>query len=124
MQNNFKLTTTVSLLAAAAIGLLSPAANATGAQDRLRSVTIESATQVASIEFPGSWAGRPACHAVFFPGHFAFDISTAKGKALLATAQAALLAGKEVVATGATTCTSVGGGVSFETLTKLTLNAD
>lgn len=124
MRNKLKLTTVASLLAGAAIGLLSPAANASGAWNRLESVTIESGTQVATIEFPGSWAGRPSCHNIGFPGFFAFDISTSKGKALLATAQAALLAGKQVMADGATTCTTVSTGITIETLTKLSLRAN
>lgn len=122
MRNKLKTTTTRAFLVTAAIGLLSAAANATSRQDVLKSIMI-TGTQYAMIEFSGSWAGRPACHALFMPGHFAFDISTAKGRALLATAQAALLAGKEVVANGGTTCTSVGGGNNIETLTELTLRA-
>lgn len=124
MRNKLKLIITRAFFIVAAIGLLSTAAHASSRQDVLRSIRVVG-TQYAQIEFSGSWAGRPACHAAFMPGHFAFDISTAKGRALLATAQAALLAGKEVTAIGGTTCTSSGGGYgNIETLTELTLHAE
>jgi hypothetical protein len=63
--------------------------------------------------------GRPSCHNPAFGNNWAFDISTAKGKALLATAQAALLSGKSVSVTGSNSCTAVSGSIQIETLTVL-----
>lgn len=109
-----------SLLAASAIGLLAPSANATGGTNTLMDITIEG-TQFARISLNGSAiGGRPSCHNSTYTVHYGFDISTAKGKAMLASAQAALLAGKTVSAIGGTSCTNL-GSVTLETLTSLTL---
>jgi hypothetical protein len=110
MRNMMTLKAIGSLCAALAIGTFSPVARgASGGQGTMSSVIVENGTQVARIVLNGGPfnSGRPSCHNAFLGDTWAFDVSTAKGKALLATATAALLAGKTVAASGATTGTSL-----------------
>lgn len=109
-----------SLLAFAATVGLSLTAYATSGTNTLSDITLEG-TQFARIALAGSAiGGRPACHNAAYIVHYGFDLSTAKGKALLATAQAAQLSGKRVTATGDGTCTNI-GAVTIETLQSLTI---
>jgi hypothetical protein len=52
--------------------------------------------------------GRPACHNAAYTTHWGFDISTAKGKATLSVATAALLASRRVYVIGTNGCVDVG----------------
>jgi hypothetical protein len=122
MQNKLTLKIVGSFLAAAAVIPISPEANATStASNTVFSVTIEGGTQYAQIMLDGGPynTGRPSCHNPALGSNWAFDISTSKGKALLATAQAALLSGKSVSVTGSNSCTTVSGTLQIETLTSL-----
>ena len=110
------------LLAASAFTVVSPSANATSTLNVVTDVTIDG-NNFARLALAGSdITGRPSCHtAGSFRKHYAWDISTHKGKAMLSAAQAALLSGKPVSASGSgNNCTSVSGG-SIETLATLTL---
>lgn len=109
------------LTAIGALCAMSPAANATSGENTILDITIETGTNYARVALNGgAIGGRPACHNASYTVHYGFDISTAKGKALLSTAQAALLAGKIVTITGGTTCTNT-GSVTLETMQKLTI---
>lgn len=122
MQNKLTLKIVGFFLAAATVVPISPEANATStASNTVFSVTIEGGTQYAQIMLDGGPynTGRPGCHNPALGSNWAFDISTAKGKALLATAQAALLSGKTVSVTGSNSCTTVSGTINIETLTNL-----
>jgi hypothetical protein len=122
MQNKLSLKLAASFLAAAAIVPISPEVGATStATNTVFSITVEGGTQYAQILIDGGPynSGRPSCHNPALASNWAFDISTAKGKAMLATAQAALLAGKSVSVTGSNSCTTVSGSIQIETLTAL-----
>jgi hypothetical protein len=109
------------LLAASAMALATPEAGASEAISRpLLEVTIEG-SNYARLSVSGSAiGGRPGCHTAGFTVHYAWDISTTKGKAMLSMAQAALLAGRRVNVTGTGTCTNTGLN-QIETLTILTI---
>lgn len=110
------------VLAASAFVAVSPSANATSTLNVVLDVTIEG-NNFARLALGGSdITGRPACHTPgSFRKHYAWDISTHKGKAMLSAAQAALLSGKPVSASGSgNSCTAMPGG-SIETLHTLTL---
>jgi hypothetical protein len=133
MRNKPTPRNTASVLAVAAIVALSaPASAASSANNTVMDIAIEFGTQVARIGLNGGpySSGRPTCHNVAYNSYWAFDISTAKGKALLATAQAALLSGKTVsvsgVTTGTTLCTNIAasGTINIETLGRLILFAN
>jgi hypothetical protein len=122
MHNKLTLKIVGALLAAATIVPISPAANATSvASNTVTSITIEGGTQYAHIWMDGGpyASGRPSCHNVAYGSSWAFDISTAKGKALLATAQAALLSGKTLAVTGSNSCTAINSSINIETVTVL-----
>jgi hypothetical protein len=125
MRSKLMLKIVGSILAAATTVPLSLEAHATSASNTVSSVTIESGTQYARITIDGGpFGGRPSCHNAAFGSDWAFDISTAKGKAMLASAQAALLSGKRVSVSGGTTCTNVSGAINIETLTKIQIFAN
>jgi hypothetical protein len=108
-----------AFLAAAAVAVVAPAATATSGTNTISDITIEG-TQFARLALNGgAIGGRPACHNAAFTVHYQWDITTAKGKAMLTTAQAAQLAGKRVSATGGATCTA--GAFTIETLQTLTI---
>ena len=110
-------------LVAAAICGFAPTASATVGNGTLLEVVIESGTSFARVRLSGAAiGGRPACHNAAYTTHYGFDISTPKGKALLSTATAAMLAGKTVSLGGVGTCTNL-GNVSLETLASLIVNA-
>ncbi len=118
----------MALLAAAPFLGASSEARASTASNTIKEIAVEG-TQVARIRLNGSTiTGRPACHNAAYTTHYAFDISTAKGKALLSTLEAAMLAGKTVtvnyVSTG--TCTTLAGtgssGDQLETLDSLVIS--
>jgi hypothetical protein len=111
------------ILSCAGVLLLASSALAVGAgTGTVVDIVIESGTNHARINVAGVGGTRPGCHNIAYTNHFAFDISTAKGKALLAGATSAMLAGKTVGATGAGSCTTVTtGGLQIETLSSLVL---
>jgi hypothetical protein len=120
MKNRFSFKV-LSPLLVAAFATLSPAANATSTVNTLSDITIDG-TNFARLAVNGpAIGGRPSCHVSTYSRHYAWDISTTKGKAMLATAQAALLAGKSVGVTGGSSCTTLVTGVTIETLTVLTI---
>jgi hypothetical protein len=123
MQNKLTLKLAGTFLAAAAVVPISSEVNAAStASNTIYSVTIEGGTQYAQIMLDGGPynTGRPtSCHNPAFGSNWSFDISTAKGKALLATAQAALLSGKTVSVVGSDTCNTVSGSIKIENLTSL-----
>ncbi len=110
----------LSLVATALTGL--PSASASGVDhSTIVDLTIDGA-QYARVALKTAPTGaRPACHNAYFTNHYAFDISTAKGKALFSALQAAQLSGKAVTIYGTTTCTDLGGGNVIETLATLAL---
>jgi hypothetical protein len=123
MMNKLTFRASVCVLAAVAILGASPSASATSGTNTLSDITLQG-TQFARIALSGAAiGGRPGCHNAAYTVHYGFDISTAQGKALLATAQAALLSGKTISATGGASCTNL-GSVTIETLTALTLWAN
>jgi len=127
MRNPLALKSVASLLTAAAVVAMNTSASASSANNTLFDIGIEAGAQVARIGLNGgAQSNRPACHNVAYNSYWAFDISTAKGKALLATAQAALLAGKKVGVTGGTGCTNIAasGTINVETVTVLILLAN
>jgi len=125
MRNKLMLTIVGSILAVASILPLSLEAYATTGSNTVSSVTIEGGTQYARLTLDGGpFGGRPGCHNAAFGSDWAFDISTSKGKAMLASAQAAVLSGKRVSVSGGTTCTTVSGSIAIETLTKIQLFAN
>ena len=121
MISKFISKTLRAVVAAGAIATLAPAASASEALGRtVLEVTMEG-TQFARVSVSGAAiGGRPACHAAAFTVHYAFDISTSKGKAMLTALQSAVLSGKKVNVTGGSTCTSTGLN-TIETLQILTL---
>jgi hypothetical protein len=122
MRNNF-ISKILGALFVMAICSLTSNVKASSGTNTIADLTIEQGTQYARIALQGpAIGGRPGCHHAAYTVHYAFDISTAKGRALLATAQAALLSGKQVTATGAgVSCTAVNLVVAIETLALLTL---
>lgn len=127
MRNLLNLKTLASLLAAAVVVVTNTGASASSSANTLIDVGVEAGVSVARIGLSAVvGTGRPACHNAFYNAYYAFDISTAKGKAMLATAQAALLAGKRVSVNGGTTCTNIAasGTINVETATSLILLAN
>jgi hypothetical protein len=94
-------------------------ANAASSTDLVSDITLQG-TQFARIAVTTASGARPACHNAAYTIHYGFDLGTNKGRALLSTATAALLAGKRVTATGAGSCTNL-GTVTIETLDSLTI---
>jgi hypothetical protein len=96
----------------------------TSATGPIKNVTIRGANfAIVSILATPS-GSRPSCHNGGFYD-YAFDLSTTKGKALLSTAQAAMLAGKNTTITGSSSCTTVStsGGGTIETLSTLSVGS-
>src|SRR6188768_62444 len=96
--------------------LAASVAKASSVSGVIKNVTIRG-TNYAVIMTASTVSGRPSCHngTIY---DYAFDLSTTKGKALLSTAQAAMMSGKTVTITGgsgSTACTTVATGVSIET---------
>ncbi len=116
-----------SLLVATAVVTMNTGASASSGGGNVTDVGIEAGAQVARVGLTNLvGTGRPACHNVAWNGYYAFDISTAKGKAMLATAQAALLSGKRIGITGGSSCTNIAasGTINVETATVLILWAN
>jgi hypothetical protein len=87
----------------------------------VKNVTIKGANYaVVMTAIPPS--GRPGCHngGTY---EYAFDISTSKGRALLSTAQAALLSGKTATIIGGSSCTTVATGSAVETVQTISLGS-
>jgi hypothetical protein len=64
---------------------------------------------------------RPTCHAAGYINHYGFDLSTAKGKAILTTATAAMLAGRRIGVVGSGTCVPVSPNLTLESVGALIL---
>jgi hypothetical protein len=128
MRNPLSFRIVSSLLAAAAIVASNTGASAAGTFNTVMEVGIEAGAQVARLGMNGGpfGTGRPGCHNVAYNSYWAFDISTAKGKAMLATAQAALLSGKRLNVFGGTGCTNIAasGTINVETVTSMILVAN
>lgn len=105
-----------------AVLAFSAPAHATYVQGVIQDVTIDTGANYARVAV-GTTAvgGRPQCHDRAYSTHYGFDISTAKGKAVLSMAMAALLAGKTVAVAGADACIIV-GAVEIEELIAFTLH--
>ena len=111
------------VLCFAILAVASSAHAGSWARDLVQDVTIETGEHFARIAVGAKsiTENRPACHDAAYGQHYGFDISTAKGKALLATATAALLAGKTVQLAGTGTCIPVRDGMVLEELATLSL---
>jgi hypothetical protein len=110
-----------ALIAATTFSAFIPTASASNATNTIADITVDSGAQYARVYLNGpTVTGRPACHNAVFVTHFAFDISTAKGKALLSVATAAFLAGKSVFITGSNTCINPGSG-NMESISSLAI---
>jgi hypothetical protein len=126
MTNQLKKSLLASF-AAVAIFAVSTSASAAGGPSTVNGGTIGDITIDGTsfarvyINNVGTIPSRPSCNNSGFFAHYAWDLSTAKGKALLSLLQAAQLSGKKVFLTGSTACTSInaqGGGLFvIETLT-------
>ena len=111
----------VATAALAAIASFSPVlAQASSASGPIKNVTIKG-TNFAVIMLTSATGSRPACHTASIY-EYAFDISTSKGRALLSTAQAAMMSGKQTTVTGGTTCTTIGSSV-IETVQTISVGS-
>lgn len=121
MTTNFLKTRLARIACATALLTQVSAAHATGVGDALiTDITVEG-TQYARVCVNRAVGGtRPACHNPTYSTHYAFDISTAKGKALLSILQAAQLAGKKINITGWNVCTNL-GNEQIETIYDATI---
>jgi hypothetical protein len=114
------------MMAAVALGVAPSARASSGGSATVIDVVVENGSSFGRIRLSGAaiTTGRPGCHNQAYTTHYGFDLSTSKGKALLSTATAALLAGKTVQAGGdGLNCTLVAPGLAIETLTYIILNA-
>lgn len=123
MKKHFQSKSLAVLLAATLFSALIPTASANSlGQNTIADITVEAGTQYARIALNGSAiTGRPACHNATYTVHYGFDVSTAKGKALLSLATAASLAGKTIRITGSNACVTVASGLTLEDVESLVL---
>ena len=121
-----KLVTILGVLVAALIAPTVHASDVTWPGGQVLDLVIEAGTQYARISVSGTVSGsRPVngCHNnSSLNRHWSFDISTAKGKAILSVATAALLSGATVVVVGAGNCLTVSPGVGVEAISLLSLS--
>jgi hypothetical protein len=125
-------------VSALALATLVPGAASASSIDSVtvKSLAIELGSSVAVITLNATakFGVTPTCQLTQFPITYGWDISTPKGKALLALAQAALLSGKKVIvagAAGSNTCTTRAGTTTtttnpnsgYETLVSLEIKA-
>jgi hypothetical protein len=96
-----------SCLAAFVMSTASQAGASVSSNVEVLSITI--LTDAVIISVTPAPTGRPACHQGS-TSEYAFGITTSNGMAMLAQAQAALIAGKEITITGTATCSTTGGG--------------
>lgn len=121
----FKRQVLTSILAAATLLGIAPSADASSAaMVGLNYIQIDTGTNFAIIAILGTVSGtRPQCHQSGWNSEYAVDISTTKGKAILALAQAALLSSKLVVVGGSGStggCLNT-GSASLEVLNKFSI---
>lgn len=93
---------------------------------RLTAVRITGANYAIIFTEAAPTGTRPSCHSSSsaFTNAYAFDLSTAKGKALLASAQAAVLSGRTASVVGTnSSCTNTGSD-QIETVEALGLAAN
>jgi hypothetical protein len=120
MRKHIAFKNLAAFLAIAATSSFTPAVNATSGTNTIADITIQG-TQFARVALNGgAIGGRPSCHNSAYTVHYGLDLSTAKGKALMASLQAAQLAGKRVGASGDGTCINL-GSVTIELLQSLTV---
>ncbi len=130
------ITSLCAILGFSALMAVAGKAHAYSAMNNVKivDITIEGTTtvRVAAGTTASRTGTRPACSDASYNAgytiHYAFDISSPKGKALLAMLQSALLSGKSVTLNGPTasstgTCTALTGGTGWalETLDSMTL---
>jgi len=108
----------VSAVVLGATLLTATLASAGGATGVINSVTIVNSYGVVTVTNPTGSA--PACHNQG-NGQYAFDISTAKGKAYLSAIEGAQLAGKTVGVGGGTACLTIQTGQAVQTLDIITV---
>lgn len=107
-----------AVLSVAAVTSIDPTvASATTVSSKVSSLQILG-TSFVVLNVQPIVSGRPSCHNGFYVSSYALDVSTNKGRALLSTLQAALLANKTVHVTGGSTCTNT-GSITLETVQEL-----
>jgi hypothetical protein len=77
-------------------------------------------TQYAAVTVTNPVGTAPTCHNGA-AGQYAFDISTALGKAMLSAIEGAQIAGRTVGVGGGTGCLTVQSGTSIQTLNIITV---
>lgn len=108
-----------AVLSVAAVASVNPAvASASSVSSKVGSLQILGTSFVILNVEPIVSSGRPGCHNGLYVSSYALDVSTNKGRALLSTLQAALLANKTVHVTGGTSCTNT-GSITLETVQEL-----
>jgi hypothetical protein len=95
-------------------------AYAAGGSGSILSLSIQNGTNFALVTFAGVLGGAPTCQNQPLGG-FGFDVSTAKGKALLSLLESAYLAGKTIGYGGSGACLTVGPNVSVEAISIATM---
>jgi hypothetical protein len=106
---------------AAVIGICPGVARASSVSGKASQVQVTGTSFVMITMDTTPSGSRPSCHNSLFTTHYAFDVSTSKGRALLSTAHAALLGGKSLTVSGGSTCTNT-GTVTLETIQALTIS--
>lgn len=94
------------------------AAAVSGNRYLIEDITIQGTDAARIYLQEGSMSGTAPTCAGTRVTHFAFSLTTAKGRAMLDLAQAAMLSGKRVSVTGLDHCNAMSG---FQTLDVLTL---
>lgn len=96
------------------LGLMLGASDATASDVNSATInTINVVNNFGVISMNGTITGsRASCHVTQFSNSWSIDITTSKGRAILSTATAALLAGKKISITG----TTAGGTAACLTL--------
>jgi hypothetical protein len=95
-------------------------AHASGGTGTVTQISIRNGTNFATVDFTGVVGSHPCGNAP--ASQFGFDISTAKGKALLSMLESAYLAGKTIGYGGSGACITVEGGLSAEVLSIATIS--
>ena len=114
-----KVKVLVAICAFIVVGVSSRGASASSTTAKVANIQV-TGTSFVILYVQGTVGNRPSCHSGG-NNEYAFDVSTNKGRALLSTAQAALLAGRYVSIFGGSSCTTV-GAQPIETLQTLILN--
>jgi hypothetical protein len=109
-----------ALLAALSVGLsvTAGATNAGGGTGAIELLEVTGANFVV-VNVTGNMGARPTCHNSGYPASFAFDITSAKGRALLEVLLGAYAIHRRVTVHGAGSCTQVGTNEIIETLSQV-----